>query len=188
MQSAYRIALAESVHLPQIEAIEVAAGDLFPETELPDALRATFTPRAELAKAQAAGRLWVAVERSGQPVGFAYVRLVEGEPHLQEMDVHPGHGRRGIGTRLLRQVSEWARAGGFRRVTLTSFRFVPWNRPFYERMGFRCLEPEELTPALAQILRDEADEGFDPSRRVAMRLDLSGRPGTPAVRERRRPT
>mgnify|MGYP002065158006 CR=1 FL=1 len=45
----------------------------------------------------AAGRLWVTADENDQPVGFAAVELVDGRPHIQELDVHPDHGRRGLG-------------------------------------------------------------------------------------------
>ena len=42
-------------------------------------------------------------------------------------------------------------------VTLTTFRDVPWNAPYYERLGFRTLAADEITPGLAAIRAHEAD-------------------------------
>lgn len=71
------------------------------------------------------------------PVGFALVEMLTGnEPHLEEIDVHPAHGRRGVGSALVRTVCEWATRSGFRDITLTTFRDVAWNMPFYARLGF----------------------------------------------------
>jgi GNAT superfamily N-acetyltransferase len=53
-------------------------------------------------------------------------------------------------------------------VTLTTFRDVPWNGPFYERLGFRVVAGAELSAALRAIADDETRRGLDPSRRVAM--------------------
>ncbi len=47
---------------------------------------------------------------------------------------------------------------------LTTFRDVPWNMPFYARLGFDEVAPNELTPALRAVLADEARRGLDPAR------------------------
>ena len=62
-------------------------------------------------------------------------------------------------------------------VTLTTFRDVPWNAPYYERCGFRTLTEAELTPELAEVRARESEHGLDPETRVCMRLDLYRGPG-----------
>jgi len=58
-------------------------------------------------------------------------------------------------------------------VTLTTFRDVPWNAPFYARLGFRVIEA--LSPGLQAIRDHERDIGDDAfGSRVAMRIDLRG--------------
>ena len=91
---------------------------------------------------------------------------------MHEMDVLPEHGRRGLGAALVGAVVAWARRRGHHGVTLTTFRHLPWNGPFYRRLGFEALSESELTPQLAEHLHAEADAGLDPARRVAMRLAL----------------
>jgi len=130
----------------------------------------------DLEAAQQDGRLWVARTPGGTPIGFALVEFLDGLPHLEEMDVHPSFGRRGVGTRLLAAVRAWARAQGHAAVTLTTFRDVPWNAPFYASAGFRALAPRELSPALRERVRDEAARGLDPATRVVMILDLRNDP------------
>ena len=61
---------------------------------------------------------------------------------------------------------------GMAAMTLTTFADVAWNRPFYERRGWRVLGDEELTPGLVARVADEAAHGLDPSLRVVMRRDL----------------
>lgn len=61
---------------------------------------------------RAAGGLFAGCTLAGAIVGFALVGLIDGQPHLEEMDVHPAFGRRGIGARLLAAVTEWARSAG----------------------------------------------------------------------------
>jgi hypothetical protein len=71
-------------------------------------------------------------------------------------------------------VRDWARAAGHARLTLTTFRGVPWNEPFYARLGFRELAESELSDALRAVVEDEAARGLDPALRVVMGCELRG--------------
>jgi GNAT superfamily N-acetyltransferase len=114
------------------------------------------------------GRLWVALFGDA-PVGFALVEMLTDDlPHLDEVDVEPSHARRGLGTALVRTACEWTAAGGFSMLTLTTFRTVPWNLPFYARLGFEEIPGSLLPPALAAVVADEAARGLDPQRRAVM--------------------
>lgn len=169
----YAIARARPEHVAALPAIERAAGRVFPPEDVPAAVAEEATPRAELAAAQAAGRLWVVLAPDGAPVGWALLGRVDGAAHLLEMDVHPDHARRGLGRRLLAAVQDALRADGERALTLTTFRHLRWNAPFYASCGFRVLAPGEPTPGLAAILADEARRGLDPAKRCAMRCELA---------------
>lgn len=105
------------------------------------------------------------------PVGFASIEIVDGSAHLWQLSVLPRAARRGIGSALVEAVCTWARSHGYGAVTLTTYQDVPWNAPFYERLGFSVLD--ELTPELAAIRDHEkaiGDDDFGP--RLAMRRDL----------------
>ena len=165
--SSYSIVTARRRDLARIPAIELAAATLL-RGHAPDSVLNEVTGTRQLRAAQRDGRLWVALA-DRLPVGFAHVELREPDSvHLEEVDVHPLHGRRGLGTRLMHAVCEWAGERGYRRVTLTTFRDVPWNMPFYVRLGFEEIPEPLLTPALRSILEDEARRGLAASRRVAM--------------------
>jgi GNAT superfamily N-acetyltransferase len=106
-------------------------------------------------------------------VGFAHVEVLEPRvAHLKEIDVLPEYGKQGIGSRLIKTVVAWAMEFRYSSITLTTFRDVPWNMPFYARLGFEVISPEDLTPVLRAIVEDEARRGLDPRRRVAMRKAL----------------
>jgi len=95
------------------------------------------------------------------------------------MDVLPGHGRRGLGARLLARVCAWAQAQNHAAVTLSTFCDVPWNGPFYRKHGFRDLQPAEWTPGMQAIREREAQHGLCVEARVFMRRELGGvGPGT----------
>jgi molybdopterin-guanine dinucleotide biosynthesis protein B len=118
-----------------------------------------------------AGRVWVAVDPADRAVGFAAATVIDGRAHLAEIDVLRAHGRRGIGRRLVGTVTDWARKSGYAELTLTTFRDVPLNGPFYATLGFRPIEPGADRPELAAIREAEDKMGL-PHPRIAMRLPL----------------
>jgi len=167
----YEITAARPSDLPMLPSIELAAARLL-AGYAPESVLAETTSQVEFEDARRHGHLWVA-RADDAPVGFAHVKVLEPRAaHLEEIDVHPEHGRRGIGRRLVTAVCEWAAREGYASVTLTTFSDVPWNMPFYERLGFGVISPALLSPALRSLLDNEARRGLDPARRVAMRHEL----------------
>jgi GNAT superfamily N-acetyltransferase len=151
-----------------LPAIELASARLL-EGYAPESVLAEATSEEDLRQAQRDGLLWVALHDHA-PVGFAHLRLIEPNAvHLQELDVHPHHGRRGLGTGLVNAVCAWAEESGRDSVTLTTFRDVPWNMPFYARLGFAEIPANAIGEALRSILDLEVRSGLDGARRVAMR-------------------
>jgi GNAT superfamily N-acetyltransferase len=167
----YALRAARPRDLPTLRAVETAAVRLFAEVGLAKIAEDEPTDPDVLEAARAAGRLWVA-DREGEAVGFALVELLDGTPHLLELDVAPDHARHGLGTRLVHFVAAWARRRGHDALTLTTFRDVPWNGPFYEKLGFCALDEAALPPGLAARRARERALGIDVAPRVAMRLPL----------------
>ncbi|SPA46154.1 GNAT family N-acetyltransferase [Cupriavidus taiwanensis] len=167
--AAPRIRLAQADDLPRLPEIELAAAALFPEGDVPALLRLVSTPDSALVAAQREGRLWVA-EHGGEVAGFALASRNGACGYLDEMDVHPDHGRRGIGRALVGTVQGWARASGLQTLNLTTFAHLPWNAPFYASMGFRLLDGSELCPLLSEALAAQRAAGL--RQRVAMRQAL----------------
>jgi GNAT superfamily N-acetyltransferase len=176
MDAAYHIRLAAQRDVERLPAIELAAARLFLDRldalELTSEMLQSTNSAADFARAQEAGRLWVAVTAQDEPVGFALLGEIDGSLHLEELDVHPLHGRRGIGSALLKQVCAWAKAADYPGITLSTFRDVPWNAPFYARHGWRVLEPAELTPGLVSLHLIEQGRGLRNGLRVIMRKEL----------------
>ena len=167
------IKLAGSELLSAIPAIELAASAMFPEADLPVEVRYLVIENELLQEAQSDARLWVALTDERTPVGFAMAGIIDGGAHLDEMDVMPDFGRQGVGTRLVRTIIDWARLGDYPVLTLITFRHLPWNAPFYERMGFEAMATSELGEELAKLLQEEGDAGIDVHKRVCMKLDLT---------------
>ena len=168
----YRIRLARAGEVARLREIEDEAGTLFSGLGLIDeALDASF-PLDAAARLVDLGQVWVACLESDLAVGMAIASVREEAVYVEELDVVPGHGRRGLGTRLLARVCAWAQARGAAAVTLSTFRDVPWNGPFYRKHGFRILRPEEWSPGMRAIREDEARHGLRVDARVFMSREL----------------
>lgn len=114
------------------------------------------------------GVSWVAVDQKDRPVGFSIAEIFSDELHIWELAVHAEWQRAGIGRRLLQHSLDDAKSQSLASVTLTTFRGVPWNEPFYARLGFITLQPGEIGSRLEEILKTEIKRGWP--RRCAMRL------------------
>jgi GNAT superfamily N-acetyltransferase len=174
MSAGYRVRLAVAEDLPALAAAERAANRLFAEHPLADRFTGTPTPEAAYRASLAESRLFAAVAPDGAPIGFAIAGEVGAHAHLEEVSVDPAHGRRGVGAALVRAVEGWARARGRRALTLTTLESVPWNAPWYRKLGFRTLTAEELSPELRALLEEEAARGIGRApERCAMRKELA---------------
>lgn len=164
----YSIVKARPRDIAELAAIELAASRLL-EGHAPESVLNETTSDDEFRQAQVEGRLWVALAHD-TPVGFALVEMLgKDQPHLEEIDVHPRHGRRGLGRALVNAVCAWAARSGHAQITLTTFQAVAWNMPFYAKLGFEVVANDEWSPELAAIVQDETARGLDPARRVVMR-------------------
>jgi GNAT superfamily N-acetyltransferase len=158
--------------VPALGAIETRAGERY-RGLVPDEIPADNVPESTLCTAASAGRLFVAEAADGTLVGFSLVVLLgDGSAHLEELDVLPEHGGRGIGTALVGAACGWAKAHGHGKLTLTTFRDVAFNAPYYLALGFRILGPPEITPALAAVIESEHQKRIDLAPRVSMQRDL----------------
>ena len=172
MRDKYTIRLARRDELSLLNEVEQAAAVLFREVGFDFAAEIGPLSLDLLRSLQSKDQIWIAAGRDGLPVGFAVVQIIDGLAHLEEISVHPAHGRQGLGRRLIQVVCDWARDEGYPAVTLSTFRDVPWNAPFYERLGFRVLGEEELGPGLLAVREHEARDGLAVRERVCMRIEL----------------
>lgn len=157
---------------PALQVIELLAGERFREVGLGDVADNEPASVDALAAYATAGRGWVAVDDTGEPVGYVVVDEVDGNAHVEQVSVRPDHQGAGIGRALLDRVRTWAVHRGRSAITLTTFAEVPWNGPLYRHLGFRVLTESEIGPELRAICAEETAHGLDPAMRVCMRLDI----------------
>jgi len=154
--------------LTVIQRIELAAGEPFRDIGMADIADDPVPTLAVLADYQRAGRSWVAVDGSDQPVAFVLVKIVDGRAHVEQVSVDPAYARRRIGRDLIDHVEKWAAGLGLSALTLTTFRDVEWNGPYYKRLGFAVLAPAGCGPELEALMAEEVAHGLDPAQRIAM--------------------
>src|SRR5688500_7797587 len=132
MAESYVVRPATLDDVAALGAIEDRASELF-RGLVPDEIAADNVPEATLSAAAGSGRLLVA-EISGKLVAFALVLVLsDGTAHLEELDVVPEQGRRGIGSALVEAACRWASANGHLAITLSTYRDVAFNAPYYAR-------------------------------------------------------
>lgn len=148
--------------------IEVRAGAAFRSVGLPSIAQSPPPDQDRLLAHVHAGTAWVAGS-DGDIVGYAIASVVDGDGHLDQVSVVPEAQGRGIGRMLVDAVLAWSRAEGHHGVTLTTFVDVPWNGPWYERLGFQFLPEGQLGPELRDIRSGERETGLDLQPRAAMR-------------------
>ncbi len=154
----------------QLPAIEADAASLFYDfgavldghESLPIGFYERLSPKAAV---------FVATEFE-QLVGFAVGLVADGQAHLKEVSVKRQFARKGIGRLLVQRITEWARYGQYQWLTLTTFRDLPFNAPFYRRLGFQEFEPDGDWTELRAMREHEKNQGLEAMPRVAMRLAL----------------
>jgi GNAT superfamily N-acetyltransferase len=171
-----KIRLTEEEDVRLLPAIEHSAGESF--RDLPELAWIADADDMSVEihlKYVLKGTSWVA-ETDSLLVGFLCAEAVAQDLHVWEMAVRREWQGKGIGRQLMMAAIEHGRSRRYKSVTLTTFRGVPWNEPFYHSRGFEIIIAEELDAHLEEILRAEIHEGFPGSLRCAMRLMLASIP------------
>ncbi|RSN31482.1 GNAT family N-acetyltransferase [Amycolatopsis sp. WAC 04169] len=162
------IRLATPEDLPALQDVERAAGEPFRALGMAAIADDDPPSIADLTVFQRDGRAWVWDAGDG-PVAYLLAEVVDGHGHIEQVSVHPGHARRGLGRRLIEHAAEWASREGLAGLTLTTYAEVPWNAPYYARLGFATLDEESLTEGLRAVREHEIARGLDAWPRVTMR-------------------
>jgi ribosomal protein S18 acetylase RimI-like enzyme len=159
--------------VPILAPIERTADVMFAAVGHPEFVGAETIDDAYAAESVSEGRIRVA-ELDGRVVGWLLVSRLDGELFLSQLSVDPAFGRRGVGTALLLDCMERARAAGEPSILLDTQADVAWNAPWYARHGFEVVPPERWTDGMRTRATAQEAEGFDWSTRVFMRRRLAG--------------
>ena len=167
----YTIRPALLEEISALGPLQLEAAKRFSENVLPEPMRSTYTlPLDYLKEALNRNGLWVAEGENGVLAGYAVLRETDGLAFLHQVDVLPAHGRQGLGRSLVEKMLARARELGYEALYLTTFRSVPWNAPFYAKLGFIIPASGELPEPVLSMLAAELAAVPD---RVAMCILLS---------------
>ncbi len=164
-----RIIKAASVHARLLPGIERSAGKSF--LNVPGyewiASDTVMTAKAHL-KLIDKGTVWLAVGADDHVWGFLSAEVFEDTLHIWEISVHQEAQGQGIGRKLMAAAETYAVQEGMKAVSLTTFRDVPFNAPYYARLGYATMGEVELDRRLRSILADEVAAGLSADTRCAM--------------------
>lgn len=156
-----------------IRTIEFEAGQRFVSVGMAGIADAPPMEPELVARKITAREIIVAVDTDGKCAGFVMFEQQPARLYVQELDVLTSHAGRRIGAALIEQVAHLARARRLTQLILSTFREVPWNAPYYRRIGFRDIEEAELDATLLARRDAHIARGLDESKRVFMRRDLA---------------
>ncbi|MEO1189813.1 MAG: GNAT family N-acetyltransferase [Pseudomonadota bacterium] len=168
----YSIAIGELDDIAALISIDKAASALFAPTGLlePSALE-DHVPADVFEQEIPQENVFVARNAHGWAVGFVLVRLRGNGLYLDQVSVHPDHGQKGIGRALVVRVLAEAENRKLPHVSLSTFRDLAWNGPFYESLGFKEIPREKLEPYMIEI--EDAQKPFmDVTKRCFMRCKV----------------
>jgi GNAT superfamily N-acetyltransferase len=162
------IRAARSTDIPLLEYVEKSAAEIFRTVNLDFLINGPTVDPSLLAFMAISNNLMVAVNRWDHPIGFAGGQNVGGHFHIVEVSVAQEYQGKGVGTALLFALLDAAKREGYRSVTLTTYRNVPFNGPWYSKMGFREVQAMDLSREYMEIMEHEAQNGLDVDQRCVM--------------------
>ena len=140
----------------RIREIEHAAAQLFHTVEMREVAESPGVPAEKIAQFIEEGTALLAVNHDSQEtIGFLLYRPLAGWLFVHELDIDPAWRGHRIGADLLSALQEIARKRGAEGVALTTFFNVPWNAPYYTRLGFRIWPPDQAPTLLQERLSEE---------------------------------
>ncbi|PZP55456.1 MAG: hypothetical protein DI586_06775 [Micavibrio aeruginosavorus] len=160
------IRLATTDDVASLEAIEKSAARKF-QKHLNIEDTGTTVPLEILIEAQAKNLLWVITHETDK-IGFLCSRLVDKQPHIEEFSIDFTYQGNGYGREFLRFFINWAKNSGYKYISLTTDKIIPWNAPFYARYGFEKADPDENQSELSSVLLRDKTKNPIPENRIAM--------------------
>lgn len=170
-----RIRLASADDVPKIAPLEKAAGEVYREIGMDAVADDAPIPDSLLLLAVEEQRLWVAVEY-GALKAYVLGEFLPQSLHIDQVTVHPDAARRGLGALMIESISADPRSKERGLITLTSFANVPWNAPYYERIGFVDIPESEWPEGVSEKVKADQEHGLATWPRVVMKREIPAEP------------
>lgn len=167
-----RIRHSKTEELHALQSLEISASRVFSEYDMEDIANDEPPSLSILSECSQQERLWVYTDANDHPIAYVMTELVDDSMHIEQISVHADYSGNGLGRALIEHLQEHAKKSGFSTITLTTFRDIPWNAPYYARLGFCIIEEHEITPELAKVRTNEKRLKLDRWPRVCMRITL----------------
>lgn len=146
-----------------VRAIERASATRFLGTALAAIAEDEPTDARTLEARIGAGDALVSADAADTPIAFVIGRPLGDDFYVEQIDVAPDHGGKRLGAALIAALAARGRA-----LTLSTFRDIPWNAPWYRRLGFIDVRDDALPPLLRDIRAEHIARGLDETLRVFM--------------------
>jgi GNAT superfamily N-acetyltransferase len=168
-----RIRLATNDDCQHLPAIERSAGKAFADIGMHDVSGQDVPPAAAWEPYCESATLWVAADETDAPFGFLASGAHGNLLFIYELAVAANHQRQGAGRALMAAAETGARKLGLPRIYLTTFCDVPFNGPYYRKLGYRIVADVALPPPLQPVMLAERRRWSEPDRlRCAMVKDV----------------
>ncbi len=166
------IRLAKENDLNFLSAVELSAAKKFREYLGDDTAQGQGSlDHTILLDAHHNNSLWIA-EMEGKIIGFLAATLKKNSLHIEEISVMYEHQGLGLGKRLISKLIKDAGKRNYSFLSLTTDSQIPWNKPFYTKLGFAEIKIEDCPNELKAILKKEKDHHIADNR-IAMVKELS---------------
>ncbi len=169
----WRIAPTRAEDIPALQKVERAATTMFAGTGLlaDTTFEGAQVSDEEFHRAAMALDLSFTAHAENKPIGFVLGLVHPDSFYLAELSVDPAFGQRGIGRALVEHFCTTAWSRGASGVTLSTFRGVPWNAPFYARLGFVEIPRRAYTDWMHIYEGNQTRNGLDIAKRLFMRRE-----------------
>lgn len=162
---------AQPADITAMREIEQSAGEMFLLVDMPEIAADPAPVRRVYRNAITRKRAWLALYQ-GWPAGYLIAKDLDGNLYLDQLSVDPDFARKGIGAALIDYAEQIAKDSGLPRMTMFTFAHVPWNAPYYQRLGFEQLPIEHYGPQLQRVLQAELAADLHRWSRVCLYRDV----------------
>ena len=159
------IRLARNEDCRLLPLIERSAGKRFSTIGMDDVADGAVTSAETWEPICENGTLWVATDTADTAVGFLAAGQQADLLFVYELAVAFEHQGHGLGRKLIGAAEEYAHRHKWAGLALTTFCDVPWNAPYYARLGFKTVADAALPPPIQLIIAAEHERFPAPERR-----------------------